>query len=102
MAPAFSVVVHSHVTAFLASLGRSVKQKLMHVTRIPVTMVQLVTASSPLVTPALAPLDSLVVIVPRELTTVQTSHAIMVELVPMARCKHHVFVCQGLQENIVK
>lgn len=72
MEPAFSVVVYSLVAAFLASLDKDVKQRLMHVTLIHATMALLVTASSLLGTIALVLLDSLVTTVPQELTTVLT------------------------------
>ena len=72
MEPAFSVVVYSLVAAFLASLDKDVKQRLMHVTLIHATMALLVPASSLLGTIALVLLDSLVTTVPQELTTVLT------------------------------
>ena len=82
MEPAFSILAHSLVTAFLVSLDRNVKQRLTHATPTPATMVQLVTASL-LIMPAHALLDSLAGTVPQGLTTVTTLHVIMAVLVPV-------------------
>lgn len=82
MEPVFSILAHSLVTAFLVSLDRNVKQRLMHVTPTPATMVQLVAASL-LIMSAHALVDSLAGTAPQGLTTVTTLHVIMAVLVPM-------------------
>lgn len=73
----------------------------MHVTPIPVTTVQLVTAFL-LVIDVHVLLAILVMIVTQESTTVSTLPAIMVVLAPMAWQEHLVLVCQDLTGFIVR
>lgn len=101
MEAAFKVLAHSGVAALLDSLDRVVKQRLMHVTPIPVIIVQLVTACQ-LVMSVHVLLAILVMIVTRESTTVSTLHAIMVVLAPTAWQEHVVLVCQDLKGFVVR
>lgn len=101
MEAAFKVLAHSGVAALLDSLDRVVKQRLTHVTPIPVIIVQLVTACL-LVTSVHVLLAILVMIVIQESTTVSTLPAITVVLASIAWGEHVVLVCQDLKGFIAR